>query len=103
MKLELIKMKKDDKYKARKRTIKPVEIPVEIVPLFPKEDFDFYVAMCKKTTISGVDAEMILALYRKYIQNIWGYTKNCNCSTGIGALWQALKEYFFANENKFEK
>lgn len=70
--------------------------------LNPKSDYEFVKKMCRVIYPTQSEMDEILRLYRKYIQNIWGYTEGCDCPTGISSLWNELREWVFKNIEKFE-
>ena len=69
---------------------------------FSKADYDFICSFRKVTHPNQQQMDEVLKLYRKYVQYVYGYTTNCNCSTGIWNLWNTLNDYVANNDSLFE-
>ena len=51
---------------------------------------------------SKVQMDSIFAMYKKYINaGAVTYDVNCACSTGLRAIYAALREWYIENANKF--
>lgn len=73
--------------------------------LHPKADRIFIqkILSPEYRTYTNEDADEIFRLYKKHIQYRYSYSKSCDCSNGIGTLWNELKDWYSRNENQFEK
>lgn len=75
----------------------------ETPTLHPKEDYQLMVELRKVANPTTQQMDQIFNLYRKYIEYLYSYSINCNCSTSIWNIWSRLNEWMMKNENQFEK
>ena len=70
---------------------------------FSKADYDLIWLLRKIPNFDRHQSDEVLRLYRKYVQYVYSYRTDCNCSSSIWNLWNGLNDYVSKNDSLFEK